>query len=519
MVTVAGRVTAGREFGDLAFMQDRTGGIAVYNAQLDRGDSVIVRGKISRFNEMVEIIPDSVRKAGPTKEVLPGEVLLRYVFEHEGELVTVKRVSLKPPNHFFYPQRGGLLLSASDTLNYWVDGDTDIPGCTIPSTPVSVTGIVGRFKDQLQILPRSKEDIPGMLPFVNIIEPGTFSVMNWNVEFFGAERYGPSNDELQLENVSKLIAELQPAVVALQEVSGDKAFRDLIARLPGYAGRCSNRYSYSFDTSGDFPPQKLCFIYQKQVVKVVGEKVLFRKYYDEHPDVVDIFSSGRLPYLLEADILDERVYLVNYHGKSGDGASDLKRRELDARLLNDTLQQYYPGKKLMILGDFNDDVDMSIVKDRPTPYSVLRYKCLSRDLSDENWHSTISYNDVIDHQFVSKEMEDDWVSTRLVNPFALIGRYGATTSDHLPVFSQFQWKVKTGIKEENEVKIFPIPANDVLNVEGAASFEYHIFTATGSCVSKGSASRQITLDIPPGLYKVIINKGPVSQAFTFIRSD
>jgi endonuclease/exonuclease/phosphatase family metal-dependent hydrolase len=529
LVTVAGRITAGKEFGDLAFMEDRTGGIAIYNASIERGDSVIVTGKVMRFNGMIEIMPELVFRTGIMREVSPKDISVRRASEHEGELVRIRNVLLQPAGHFFYPQRAGPLLSASDTLNYWIDGDTDLPGFAVPSSPVSITGVVGRFQNEVQIIPRTVGDIPGLVPFPNATGPLDLSVMNWNVEFFAAERYGPSDDKLQVSNVLKILLELKPDIVALQEVSNDVKFKELVRQMPGYEGRCSSRYSYSFDSSDDFPPQKLCFIYRTGSIKVVREKIMFRKLFDENRDMAGIFSGGRLPYLLEADVLNsgvaDRVYFINYHGKSGAGIDDLLRRGFDAELLRDTLDEYYSGRNVIILGDFNDDVDVSIADGRDGPYGALNdFTCISGSLSSDGWYSTLSYDDVIDHQFISQSMERMWIATQIVNPFLLVERYGETTSDHLPVLSRFRWSVVTGIYEARGVSIYPNPASECLHVTCPGSFEYSMVNSAGVVVRRGVGVGAISLDIPAGLYKVMIGytdkeKGPISQAFTFIKSD
>ncbi|MEJ0033849.1 MAG: endonuclease/exonuclease/phosphatase family protein [Bacteroidota bacterium] len=142
-----------------------------------------------------------------------------------------------------------------------------------------------------------------------------FKVLNWNLEFFGAPKYGPTDNDLQITNVTRVLNSTHADLMALQEVSSDDAFKSLIQSMPGYSGRCSNRYSYSFDPSGDFPPQKVCFAYNTSTVKVIREKILFSKYFDDNPS--DIFSSGRLPYLLEVETMGHRLKLRQHPCKVG----------------------------------------------------------------------------------------------------------------------------------------------------------------------------------------------------------
>ena len=501
VVTIAGRITASKEFGDLSFLQDNTGAIPIYSATMAMavapGDSVSVSGALSKFNGLLEVLPESWRRIDAAPEsIIPKNIEPRQAKDHEAELVTIAGVLMMPPGHFFYPQREGLLVKGIDSLHYWIDGDTDLPGYSTPSSIVSITGVVGRYRDQFQVIPRSAGDIPGLTYPSIISNDQTFTVINWNLEFFGATRekygseYGPADETLQMSNAALLLNYVQPDIVALQEISDDVAFRALTAKLTGYEGRCSSRYSYSQDASDNFPPQKVCYVYKTSAVRVVREKILFRKSYDDATIPPSAFSSGRLPYLLETDVtsngITERIYFVNIHGKSGAAADDYARRVFDAQLLKDTLDQYYGGRKLIVLGDFNDDLDISIAGRRASPYSIFvndnDYNCISKTLSDDNWHSTISYDDVIDHQIVSGLTA---ISTRIVNAFVLIKNYASTTSDHLPVMSEFDLRSSiTGIDDFEQLQI-PI---DLEN--------YRLFDTLGR--ELGAFENQ-----PPGLYIVV----------------
>lgn len=508
MITINGHVTA--TFGKLAFIQDATGGIAVYGEVLTQDDSISVTGKLTKFNGMLEVVIDSLKSFGQTHPLKP-RVVTRTP-DHEGELVKLENVRLEPPGHFFYPQRSGSIFLKRDTIQYWIDENTDIPGYSIPAT-TSITGVVGRFGDNVQLLPRSHIDIA----HTNNHQPTTnnhFKVVNWNIEFFGAPRYGPTNDSLQIANVARVLNITQPHIVALQEVSNDDAFRALLTLLPEYDGRCSNRYSYSFDLSGDFPPQKLCFVYKTSTVNVFGENILFSKLFDEDPS--DLFSSGRLPYLLEIDAMGHRLTFVNVHAKSGVDETDWSRRLKDITLLKDSLDSYYSSTKLFVLGDFNDDVDVSIVTGKESPYSELvpDYHCISGPLSYAGWHSTISYDDMIDHQVVSQSMAVYHVSTSVLNVFSLIPLYGKTTSDHLPVMSEFDFnKIISGV-DDDPTQLFPNPTSGELWFPDGSDIV--VMNSLGEIIlKKQGAHPPVSLgEYAPGLYSVLLG----NQSFKIIRN-
>lgn len=505
-VTVKGNMTA--TFGKLSFIQDNTGGIGLYGADVSLNDSVSVTGTLDKYNGMLEIIADSINTISKDHRTIPLPLLLGNIPEHEGELIQINNITLTPPNQFFYPQWSGFIKQEDDSVQYWIDGNTDLAGYSIPNR-TNIIGIVGRYGNIIQILPRSHSDIPNTTR-QQLSTSNNFTIMNWNVEFFGAKRYGPSNDKLQIENVSRVINTVQPDIVALQEVSSDTAFDSLLENLPFYKGRCSKSYSYSFTPDNDFPPQKVCFIYK---AKAVREKILFKKMFDENPS--EMFASGRLPYLIEFDINGLRLSLVNLHAKSGASDYDLTRRLSDSQILKDSLDTY---RDLILLGDFNDDVDRSIVKNQASPYSNFvqdnNYTCISKTLSENNWRSTISYNDMIDHQIISSSLSSRHISTKILNVFSIIDQYPKTTSDHLPVISEFDFnKIITGIKEQSTPIIHPNPTRG--NIWFPINSDITIMNALGDIIikEKGAHPPISFSEYAPGLYLVVLE----DQIFKIIK--
>src|SRR5690606_6016867 len=249
-------------------------------------------------------------------------------------------------------------------------------------------------------------------------------------------------------------------------VSDDDAFNELVGQLPNHAGICSDRYSYSFEGPDDeFPPQKVCFIYDTTTIKVVSARVMFEALYDSartaDPTLLpgyptgnpsSFYSSGRLPFMLTADATvgsaTERIILIVVHGKSGASAGDYNRRLYDAMVLKDSIDNHYANDKVIILGDLNDDLDNSIATGFPSPYAAFvndtsGYLAITKTLSDAGARSTIGFGDVIDHQIVTSELRDAYLdgSAQVVAPFALINNYVPTTSDHLPVITRYAWNV------------------------------------------------------------------------------
>ncbi len=478
-VTIAGRVTASNQFGSPSYVQDATGGIPVFDSNFSNsvslGDTVIVTGSISVFNSQVEI-SGTVTFSKPDTllhPVVPKQIMLNQLASLEGMLVTVQNVHLVNQNFVFYPQSTEQITNDSLTFDLRIDGDTDLPGLAKPQGFTTITGVVGRFGTNIQLLPRFAADVPGAhVPQAvsdSIPRNNTFDLMNWNLEFFGAksedygQEYGPADETLQLQNVQRVISSAQADVIAVQEVSDEILFDSLVSRLPGYKGICSQRYSYSFNgPDPTFPPQKVCFIYDTTTVQVTSHRAMFESLYDAartdnsvlpgYPtgDASSFWSSGRLPFMLTANVtingVTEQIKFINVHAKSGSTLDDFNRRVYDAQVLKDSLDAFYQNDKVVVLGDLNDDLDQSIVSAQPSPYApfvldTARYNPITLALSQVGAKSTISFNDMIDQQILTNELTPEYIagSVRVITPFNSIPNYGTTTSDHLPVFSRYSF--------------------------------------------------------------------------------
>lgn len=479
-VTVAGRVTVADELGNPAYIQDATGGIPVFYAPLASGvsigDSVIVTGPIGSFNDQVQISGNGIRYTRintPSRGITPKPIMLHDLAANEGLLVTIQNVSLVNNKFVFYPQSTERITDGTTEADLRIDGDTGIPGFQKPQETVDITGVVGRFRANAQLQPRFIEDIPGATEpgteYDSIPKATTFDVVNWNFEFFGARRedyneeYGPEDEALQLQNIRTVLSSLNADIIAVQEISDEAYFGELVSQLSGYSYTCSQRYSYSFEgPSNTFPPQKVCFIYDTTTINILSTRVMFENLYDSvrtiNPTLLpgypggspsSFYSSGRLPFLLTADVrignVTERVSFINIHAKSGSAPEDRNRRAYDAQVLKDTLDTQFAGEQFIILGDLNDDLDQSITAGQPSPYASFvadtsNYNALTKVLSEAGARSTVSFNDVIDHQIASDDLHEEYLqgSAQIIVPFRQVENYAATTSDHLPVLTRYK---------------------------------------------------------------------------------
>ncbi|WP_299819294.1 choice-of-anchor J domain-containing protein [uncultured Pontibacter sp.] len=310
----------------------------------------------------------------------------------------------------------------------------------------------------------------GTLTGSSLLKDATLDIVTWNMEWFGADKdekgneLGPANEELQYTNAKKVFADLDADILALQEVSNDADIQRLAGEL-GYEYVASSAYSYSWDTSRDLVPQKLYFLYKPEVAQVKKQKVLLSKFYEDarkgvydeaftgYPEgAAKFWASGRLPFMVEFETtvnnVKKSISLVNLHTRANSGTDVSKhtQRKFDVQVLKDSLDAYYSNKHVVILGDYNDDVDVSVVNNLPSTFAPFvedaDYNALTLELSKTGAFTYASgqYESFLDHIIVSSSLSNDYIAETITIEDQFlnsIGNFRNTTSDHMPVSARF----------------------------------------------------------------------------------
>ncbi len=291
-------------------------------------------------------------------------------------------------------------------------------------------------------------------------------IANWNLEWFGktANGYGPSNDSLQQHLIAKVIAASEIDIWALCEVSNSIAFDTLCKRLPKYSGLLSTY----------LPEQKTALLFKASDFKMVSKKQL-------GVNQSDSFSTLRFP--LEVILVPSQnssidtLKLLIIHLKANTGNDSQKMlaynsRRRSSEWLNSYIYQQSSKAKVMILGDWNDDLDQSIFNGLPSPFSAIinnnKGHFISKRLSDLQESTTVTYPEPIDHQWVSKSLLNYWLpdSVRTWQLQSLISNYAQLCSDHLPVYSKYNWHVQNINKPEHtSIKLWPNPCQHSIHIE------------------------------------------------------
>ncbi len=462
-VTVAGFVTVAGEFGGPTYFQDGTAGMAVYlpalHSQASRGDSVVVTGPLTEFSPQAGQPGTGlfqISGAGTTFKLFknvnrpqtPRPITAADVGEAvEGQLVVLRGATIREKPAFtqatrcptnapftgaFAQGESYCLTDASGYTTLYIDNTTDLVGAPAPAGTVDVVGVVGQYRGTHQVQPRTTDDVgveAFVIPGEEVPRTETFEVGTWNLEWFGSPNYDPADDALALRNAATVLRTIAPDVFGLEEIASTAQFRALVDSLPGYRGFVAPISQ----------TQKTAIIYNPATVDSVSAHFYF---------TTGDWASGRYPYAFTFDATVEgrtqRLTLIVLHAKALSDEASYNRRVVDARQLKAELDARSPTEKVIVVGDFNDDLDVSTFEDRPSPYASLvadtaRYRFLTASLTARGAQST-GYGSMIDHILVTDEVLPLWFrGTERVENTQYIGSYLSTTSDHYPVWVRLRF--------------------------------------------------------------------------------
>ncbi|MGB5820499.1 MAG: DUF5689 domain-containing protein [Saonia sp.] len=542
VVTITGILTASDNFAGPAFIQDTTGGIAIFDDTVHGddvfaiGDSLTVTGTRTAFNALEQISPVAVvnDNSPATTVVTPRTITLGELANYPGELVRIENVSFPNPGDLLFGNSNFTLTDASGTGEMRIDNDVlDLVGLAQPESCSEIIGVVGRFNDTFQLLPRIASDLSCAEPFVppgdtiGIPKEETFDIVTWNIEWFGDENNSPAagnplSDPIQRDSVQTILEQLDADVYTVQEIADDALFDELVNLLPGYDYVLSTAFS---NPSGTPPFQKLGFIYKTETVSPVSTQVLLQTIHplynggddsalvDYPSETTRFYASGRLPFLMTADITingaTEQLDLIALHARANSSSDSQNRydmRTYDVGVLKDSLDVQFADRKVILLGDYNDDVDETVA-DIPSTISSfqvyvddpLNYNIVSSALSDQGLRSFVSRENMIDHIGISDELFESYIDSSVTVHYEVYDNdYSRTASDHFPVSARFQLTPLT----LTEVEITNVSCNGendgtatVMINGGAPPYAY--------AWSDGQTTATAT-DLSPGSYSVVV---------------
>lgn len=280
---------------------------------------------------------------------------------------------------------------------------------------------------------------------------GVLETVTWNLLGYGTGFTGPSNWDLQTKNIVAVVDSLGADLYAFQEVADQEALDNIVQYMNGYSG---------FTASHVPRDQDMAFVYNTNAIDSLEAGPI------DNTDIGEAYqnkwdyywANGRTPLFFRFNYTyentTEEFYAVVIHGKANteDYAESYKRRQMAAEGLYYYLRENKPDANIILLGDYNDDVDQSIYyvqenNDRvyqETPYDEFiedtdNFNVLTKKLSNAGESASVNYDEIIDHITISNELFDEHIqnSTLIHDPRSYIDNYENTTSDHLPVWAKF----------------------------------------------------------------------------------
>jgi endonuclease/exonuclease/phosphatase family metal-dependent hydrolase len=257
--------------------------------------------------------------------------------------------------------------------------------------------------------------------FAACIIPGTQSsldIVTFNVEGF------PKAGYTSITALAALLKTMDPDVVALQEVASKADFDRLVKLMPGWKG-------YLNPTNND--EWNLAYLLKSSEIEMISssEILLFKD---------DIGAFPRAPYEIKIKHTPsgKDIYLINIHLKCCSGIENENSRKSASEKLKNYLDITRPGDRVIVLGDFNDEISAStesenpflnFVKD-PAGYS---FADMAIAKGSPLWWSYPGFPSHIDHILISNELVPSIDTCMVVKVAPCYPDYSLHLSDHRPV--------------------------------------------------------------------------------------
>ncbi len=336
-----------------------------------------------------------------------------------------------------------------------------------------------------------------------IVEFGTeatLDIATWNIEWFGHSSNGPSNDDIQVQNVIDIVSGSGVDIWAVQEIANTNRFNEVLTALPDY---------WEGFLATDSGQQRIGYLYDSRVLGLRQSTHILQSF--------DYEFAGRPPLKAEFNVtLPDTAFVatfINVHMKAFSDRTSWERRTEAARRVKNHID--FTGlatQPVFFLGDFNDELAASTYNSQRSPYAVFiedpdDYAMLTSPLEQSGGFSFQS-GSFLDHIIASNEAEDMWVqgSTRVLTGLVTVNSFYARTSDHLPVMASFGPSTVTDV-EQPEWDVLPdlVSAPWPNPSSGSVTFDYRgqdptaewvVVDVLGRTLSRGPAQRGLnTLEI------------------------
>jgi len=361
---------------------------------------------------------------------------------------------------------------------------------------------------------------------LNFGTDSTLEVMTWNIEQF------PKEGQTTIEYVSNIITALNADVIALQEMSNQSEFNQVLSNLAGYSG---------FIASGGYT--NLAFIYNSATIEI--------------NQIYEIYTSSsysgpfpRPPLVFDFNYKNLNFIIINNHLKCcGNGIIDIDdpgdeetRRYRANLLLRQYINEYFPDKMVFIVGDMNDELTddaennvFQIILNDTQNYLFADLEIAngnSTNWSYPSWPSHLDHIAITNELFPAFENEGSEIQVVKAEGFIAGGwwEYENNISDHRPVGIKLLLPSDLGIGDPAASKeiprCYPNPFSDATTISipsfsGLAKIT--IYNTQGQIItSEMLKANQSTLTwktetVPEGIYFArVVSEGYETAALKLV---
>lgn len=289
----------------------------------------------------------------------------------------------------------------------------------------------------------------------------TIDMASWNLFWYGHPSYGSTNNAAQRAGVAEVIRNSRVDIWFFQEVV-DSADLTQVLDESGSFGHVYSDY---------WQDQKMGIAWDASKWTLARDSQLF-------PQNSSSFASGRLPLFVQliAQDYSDTLSLIGIHLKAHTGTEEKKlasyiNRKESATLLNQW-QKAYPYKKIVIAGDWNDDLDQSNYHDTLSPFEKVMDESGAFIFEKESFAGENSWyygNSMIDHMWVTARMYASFKpnSQKILPLDWYLNAYPTEVSDHFPIFAAFYPNKPLGLAGiEGRILLYPNPSQGSARMQG-----------------------------------------------------
>ncbi len=341
----------------------------------------------------------------------------------------------------------------------------------------------------------------------------------WNIEWFGDATNGPSNEQLQYNNVKRVLTETDLDVWGLCEVSNTSTY----ATLMGEIGNVYNGYISGFSAT-----QKTALLYKKSLFTLIPTL----SFNIPLNSTQNFQFASRPPLQVALQTVGgnkiDTIFFIVVHLKAISDQDSYNRRVASSAFLKTYVEQNLAGKKFMIIGDWNDMLRFSTFNQQTSPFKNFldaNYQFISKPLEEAGRRSYAFSASFIDHIMISHTLDSFYINNSAGvwdNAGTFINNFSNNTSDHYPVYGWFNWKKLTTLPvvdtvttnapvtiKNLAVQVYPNPANKQIYIShnNGQHITAQLINIAGQTVATTTGNYNITLqteDLPEGIYWLLV---------------